>query len=86
MFVNETDELTMVVVVAPGDREHIPESDKPAFHILSEHLQRLRQTTPVSTFFSLLSSINPDVFCMPSLSKNAMSMIWSAGSDRCSTH
>ncbi|TFK96771.1 hypothetical protein BDV98DRAFT_608060 [Pterulicium gracile] len=30
----------------PGDREHIPESDKPAFHILSEHLQRLRQTTP----------------------------------------
>ncbi|KAF8224277.1 hypothetical protein L208DRAFT_1312374 [Tricholoma matsutake] len=30
----------------PGDRSHIPESARPAFDIISEQLNRLRQTTP----------------------------------------
>ncbi|CAE6335144.1 unnamed protein product [Rhizoctonia solani] len=30
----------------PGDREHIPDSDKVLFQVLSEHLGRLRQNTP----------------------------------------
>ncbi|KAJ1302288.1 hypothetical protein OPQ81_001105 [Rhizoctonia solani] len=30
----------------PGDREHIPESDRIIFEVLSEHLSRLKQNTP----------------------------------------
>ncbi|KAB5591449.1 hypothetical protein CTheo_5094 [Ceratobasidium theobromae] len=30
----------------PGDREHIPDSDRVIFQVLSEHLARLRQNTP----------------------------------------
>ncbi|KAF9460284.1 hypothetical protein BDZ94DRAFT_1223438 [Collybia nuda] len=29
-----------------GDRSHIPEAAQPAFNILSQHLERMRQTTP----------------------------------------
>ncbi|KAF8886801.1 hypothetical protein BD779DRAFT_1673098 [Infundibulicybe gibba] len=30
----------------PGDRTHIPESARPAFNVISEQLNRMRQTTP----------------------------------------
>lgn len=33
--------------VAPGDRSHIPDSARPAYDIISEQLNRLKQTTPV---------------------------------------
>lgn len=38
----------LIISVAPGDREHIPQSDQVIFEVLSEHLARLRQNTPVS--------------------------------------
>ena len=33
---------------APGDRSHIPDYARPAYESISEHLNRLKQTTPVS--------------------------------------
>ncbi|GLB39367.1 putative steroid receptor RNA activator (SRA1) [Lyophyllum shimeji] len=30
----------------PGDRSHIPDYARPAFNVISEHLNRMRQTTP----------------------------------------
>jgi protein transport protein SEC31 len=38
---------------APGDRSHIPDSSLPAYTIISEQLNRLRQTIPVSILCSL---------------------------------
>jgi hypothetical protein len=34
-------------VLAPGDRSHIPESARPTFNVISEQLNRLRQTAQV---------------------------------------
>lgn len=37
------------LTVAPGDRSHIPEHVKPAYQVISEHLERFKQTIPVSS-------------------------------------
>lgn len=38
----------LILIAAPGDRSHIPEHLRSIYEIISEHLNHLKQTTPVS--------------------------------------
>lgn len=40
--------LKLILMVAPGDRSHIPERLRPVYEIINEHLNHLRGATPVS--------------------------------------
>jgi len=44
-------EAWLTIVLAPGDRTHLPESALPIFNILSEHVARMKQMTPVCVLF-----------------------------------
>jgi len=62
--------LMCVCVLAPGDRSHIPESTKPAYEVLAQELNRMKQTTPVcSPSLSVHSHPNVSGFFSPN--KNA---------------
>lgn len=38
----------IIISAAPGDRSHIPESDRFIFEVLGEEMNRVKQVMPVS--------------------------------------
>ena len=43
--------MAVFVCIAPGDRSHIPDSVRPAYDVIVEQLNHLRQTSPVRLVF-----------------------------------
>jgi hypothetical protein len=46
-ILNDVVGTLLTLVLASGDRAHIPESALPIFNIINEHLTRMKQTTQV---------------------------------------